>query len=137
MGTGCLLDLDKTITLVSDPPTDLVKRRNQLLKKNVDSFSIEDLRFMVSQRTGLHTLVPLGIKYLDENVFAEGDFFSGDLLLSITSLEEDFWKYNAGWYKQLSNIIRSNLSELEELPLWKHLKVSVMLFLNLQLPDSK
>ncbi|SEJ79832.1 hypothetical protein SAMN05216327_12088 [Dyadobacter sp. SG02] len=128
----CLLDLDSTITLSPVAPTNLVNKHNQLLKKNVDDFSVEDIRFMIGQRTALEILLPRAIELLNENIIAEGDLFEGDLLLSVVSLDEIFWSRNIRWYNQISELIYKSLTDVELIPLSKLVLKAVNHFLGLR-----
>ena len=88
----------------------LVTRTSKLRKVPLNEFSIEDLRIMIGQNFGLPYLVPLAIDRLKENVFAEGDLYAGDLLVTVTSVQRQFWIEHPGYKKQLREIISDNLS---------------------------
>ncbi|WP_342086199.1 contact-dependent growth inhibition system immunity protein [Dyadobacter sp. OTU695] len=128
----CLLDLDLAITLSPLVSTNLINKHNQLLKKNVDDFSVEDIRFMIGQRTALEILLPRAIELLNENIIAEGDLFEGDLLLSVVSLDEIFWSRNIRWYNQISELINKSLTDVELIPLSKVVLKGVNHFLGLR-----
>ncbi len=55
----------------------------QLRKKPVDEFTVEDLRIMIGQSIGLQFLLPQAMELLDRNPAAEGDYYPGDLLVSV------------------------------------------------------
>lgn len=63
---------------------------HRLCKKPIGEFSIEELRLMIGQSLGLPWLVPLAIEQLDENPFAHGDFYPGDLLSSVLGTLDDY-----------------------------------------------
>ena len=61
----------------------LVTTCHHLRRKPIAEFSIEDVRIMVGQRTGLEHLAPLAIEMLEETPLAEGTFYPGDLLKTL------------------------------------------------------
>ena len=104
----------------------VVTRRHQLRKLPIREFTIEDFRLMIAQRVSLETLVPLAIVHLDENPLVSGDFFRGDLLKAVLSLESSFWAKNPALFDQL-NFIMADLKEqvvrveTDLIPLWLEL----------------
>lgn len=97
-----------------DAPTNLVKRCMELYRTSISSFSIEDLRLMISQQIGLIYLIPLTIEKLGTNLFAEGNFYEGDLLQSVLNIEETYWHKHLGNYRSIQELIIDRLDELEE-----------------------
>jgi hypothetical protein len=61
----------------------LVTTCNRLRKKPVDEFTVEDLRIMIGQQIGLPYLVPRALDVLERDPLADGDFYDGDLLMSV------------------------------------------------------
>lgn len=61
----------------------------ELRKKELSKFTVEDLRIMLGQSIGARYLLPMAIKILKENPFAEGDFYEGDLLDAISRHPKD------------------------------------------------
>jgi hypothetical protein len=61
----------------------------ELRKKELSKFTVEDLRIMLGQSIGAKYLLPMAIKILKENPFAEGDFYEGDLLDAISRHPKD------------------------------------------------
>lgn len=70
----------------------LVTRAHQLYKKPLATFTVEDLRLMIGQELGLRFLVPLAVEILEEDPFVSGDYYHGDLLSAVLSIERKFWK---------------------------------------------
>lgn len=62
-----------------------------LRHKPIQEFSVEDLRITIEQDIGLAYLVPIAIERLEENPFAEGDCYAGDLLNAVLTMEDSFW----------------------------------------------
>lgn len=52
---------------------------------------------MIGQILSLNYLVPLALVILEDNVFAEGDFYCGDLLEALLGVDKDFWKNNTDY----------------------------------------
>ena len=60
--------------------THLVAICHRLRRKPIKDFGIEDIRIMVGQQIGLELLVPLAIEFLENDPFAEGDFYPGSAI---------------------------------------------------------
>jgi len=67
----------------SDFPSHLVRTCHLLRKKQLGDFRVEDLRIMLSQSIGASYLLRKALEVLEENPFACGDFFEGDLLIAV------------------------------------------------------
>ena len=87
---------------------------HQLRKKILNDFTIEDLRITIGQQMGLPYLVLLAIEVLTENLFAEGDFYDGDLLQSVLNINSVFWSANRQYWVELDSLIKQRLEEIEE-----------------------
>jgi hypothetical protein len=61
----------------------LVSICHLLRTKPISEFTIADLQILIGQRIGLPHLVPRALDILEEDPLAEGDYFSGDLLMSV------------------------------------------------------
>ncbi|MHA7102340.1 contact-dependent growth inhibition system immunity protein [Roseivirga pacifica] len=79
-----------------------------LRKKPLKDFTIEDLRIMVGQEIGLKYLVPISIQHLEVNPLVEGDYYPGDLLSSLLSINTDYWANNPPQVLKLSGIFTNN-----------------------------
>lgn len=67
----------------------LVKTCHELRKVPIAELGTEGLRMLISQGIGLSFILPLAMKELSQNPFAEGDFYQGDLLMSVVK-QADF-----------------------------------------------
>jgi hypothetical protein len=94
-------------------PTNLVKRCQELRKVPLNNFTIEDLRMMIGQQIGLQYLVQLAIEKLSDDLFAEGDLFSGDLLKSVLNVDSALWIKNK-IFGQKYELIKARRHELAE-----------------------
>lgn len=81
--------------------------------KKISEFEIEDLRIMIGQNIGLSVLVPIAIRKLTENIFAEGDYYEGDLLKSVLTSDKAFWNDHRELKKQMIGLFENNLQNLE------------------------
>lgn len=92
----------------------LVRRVHELRKLPLNEFSIEDLRIMIGQQFSLEYLVPLAIEVLKEDLFAEGDFYEGDLLKSVLQINADYWISHENYWKAVKNLIQNRRDEIIE-----------------------
>lgn len=111
-----LFNLEKIYTKTLDePPTRLVKRCLELIEVSLADYTIEDLRLMINQEFGLSYLIPLAIEKLQDNLFAEGDFYEGDLLAAVLSIDINFWQQNPNLHKQIDFLIADSREKLVEM----------------------
>jgi CDI immunity proteins len=67
--------------------TGLTKRCHRLRKVPLKDFTSSDLRIMIGQQISLVHLLPLAIQFLDTYPMLESEFYEGDLLNSLLSLD--------------------------------------------------
>jgi CDI immunity proteins len=84
----------------------LIKRVNILRKTPLGEFQVEDLRLMIGQNLSLDYLIPLAIEILEKNLFAEGDFYEGDLLQNVLNIEPSFWSKNQVYWVKIDNLLK-------------------------------
>lgn len=94
-------------------PSYLVTTCHKLRRKKLKDFTVEDLRIMIGQNIGLPFLMPLAIEILKESPLAAGDFYAGDLLNSVLSIETEFWQRNVELWQDVEHIISGLESEHE------------------------
>lgn len=90
----------------------LVARTKELRQIPLDKFSTEDLRLMIGQQFSLDYLIPLAFEILTIDLFAEGDFFEGDLLKNVLSIRTEFWDNNKEYWLRLNDLIRNRRNEI-------------------------
>ena len=90
----------------------LVKRCYELIKLPLNEYTIEDLRLMIGQEFGLLYLIPLAVEKLNDNLFAEGDMYEGDLLANVLRVPFAFWKQNPDLWAQVNNLIANKREEI-------------------------
>lgn len=98
----------------SEAPTNMVKRCLELCKIPLDKFTVEDLRLMIGQEFSLEYLIPLAIEHLQPDFFAEGDFYPGDLLNNVLSVDTKFWMANRDLWEKINELINNKRKEIEE-----------------------
>lgn len=94
--------------------TGLVKRCFELRKIPLEQFTIEDLRLMIGQKFSPDYLIPLALEVLQNDLFAEGNLFPGDLLKTCLTLPTDFWDNNKNHWTTLNNLIQNKRSKILE-----------------------
>ncbi|MDF7820499.1 contact-dependent growth inhibition system immunity protein [Runella sp. MFBS21] len=88
--------------------TYLIQTCAQLRKKRLVDFTTEDLRIMIGQRIGLLYLIPLALEVLHSNVLAAGDFYEGDLLVSVLRSDETYWQREKKQWQRVIALIEKN-----------------------------
>lgn len=91
----------------------LVNTCHKLRYKSLGSFEVEDLRVMIGQNFSLDYLIPLALETLEDNIYAEGNFYCGDLLDAVLRVDFDFWRKNPIYKSDLEYIISKNIEDLE------------------------
>jgi hypothetical protein len=91
----------------------LVKRCHELRKISLENFTTEDLRIMIGQQISLDYLIPLALDILTKDLFAEGDFFEGDLLKNVLAINTAFWDNNKSYWTTLDRLMKDRRSEIE------------------------
>ena len=76
-----------------------------LYEKPLKDFTVENLRVMIGQSIGLGFLIPLAVELLQENPFAGGDYYPGDLLSAVVKVEPGFWQTHQDFYWRVSEIV--------------------------------
>ena len=92
----------------------LITTCNRLCKKQLKDFTTEDLRIMIGQEIGLNFLIPLALETLTDDLFAEGDYYEGDLLKNVLEIKTEFWNSNKKYWKILNDLIKNRRNEIEE-----------------------
>ncbi|MDN5286304.1 MAG: hypothetical protein JWR38_2578 [Mucilaginibacter sp.] len=111
-----LFNLEKTNSDdLGEASTQLIKRCLELIKVPLNEYTIEDLRLMIGQDYGLPYLIPLAIEKLNDDLFAEGDLYEGDLLVNVLRIDHTFWKQNPDLWTQVDNLIVNRRYEIDGL----------------------
>ena len=99
----------------NEAPTNMVKRCLELCKVPLHKFTVEDLRLMIGQGFSLQHLIPLAIEHLRPDIFVEGDFYPGDLLKNVLSVETNFWIKNKHLWSEIHKLIKDKQENLTAL----------------------
>lgn len=109
-----LLEKDIWPNPVGEDATNLVKKCYALRKKVLNEFTVEDLRIMIGQNIGLDYLIPLAIEVLSADLFAEGDFYEGDLLNAVLTVRPGFWPIHHQYWMDIKKLIAAMENQLAE-----------------------
>lgn len=104
----------------------LVATCYELRKKNLKEFTVEDLRIMIGQNMGLKHLIPVALEVLKDNLFAEGDYYEGDLLKSVLTSDKDYWKSNGALKKEVLNLMEKNIDAMENIGTKDEIKLKLL-----------
>jgi hypothetical protein len=111
------LDRNKSLQQLEDcdwgePQYDshLVIECHRLRRVPLREFSVENLRIMIGQSIGLEYLMPLALERLEENPFAKGDYYPGDLLVNVLGCDARFWQQHADWRRRIAAIAERAIS---------------------------
>lgn len=85
--------------------------------KDIDAFSLEDIRFMIGQELGIVYLLPKAFEYLEKDIFLDASYYEGDLLSVVLKLPSKFWKNNPVERDKVLNLLRLNQDRIESLNL--------------------
>lgn len=119
------------ILSVPEDSSYLVRTANELRKKKLMDFEIEDLRLMIGQNISLNYLLPLAIDVLNKDILAEGDFYPGDLLKNVLDVDESVWKVNNQLFRKIKELVLNNIDRINEAETIDSVKISVSRFTNL------
>ena len=100
-----------------DPSSDYTNLVNNVLKLRkipLNQFSVENLRLMIGQNVGLRYLVPLSLDILKDDLFAEGDFYPGDLLQNVLKVPTTFWKEHKELWEAVHDLIKDQVDKIAE-----------------------
>jgi hypothetical protein len=107
-----LEELEGVVWDAPDEDSYLVTTCHALRGKPLGDFSVEDLRIMIGQGLGLPYLLPLALDVLEQDPWAEGDYYPGDLLASALRVERGFWAQTP----QLGARLRALVARLDDIP---------------------
>ena len=92
----------------------ITKRFNKLIELPLENYTIDDVRFMIIQETGLPYLLTLAIEILQNNLFAEGNYYEGDLLSSVLKIKPENWNQNKDHWLEIEKLIQPRIEQLRE-----------------------
>ena len=92
----------------------LVQTCHRLRTKPIGEFGIEDLRIMIGQNIGLSYLLPLALDRLEEDPWAAGDMYPGDLL-KMTARADFPWHTRADLRDRVQAVVVRALADIPNL----------------------
>ena len=98
-----------------DAPSDastMVARIHELRRVPVGQLSIDDVRLLIGQKVGVHTLVPIAIGYLSSEPLLTATFYPGDLLRAVLRIPNAYW----GHEERLGERLESIIDSIDEVP---------------------
>jgi len=109
-----------------DFPSRLIIRHNALLTKPIGEYTAEDLRLMIGQNTGLEYLIPKAIEVLEEDTFAEGDFYPGDLLEKVLCADPKFWNTLPQYAQALLALLEEKMDDFRSLDVTDEIREGIL-----------
>lgn len=103
----------------------LISTCQDLRKKPLYEFEIEDCRVMIGQDIGLVYLIPIAIEFLEKNILAEGDFFEGDLLLYVLKSDKNYWLNNVNDWNKVLYLFKKNKERLISFETTKEIRTNL------------
>jgi hypothetical protein len=91
-----------------EPPagaTSLVSTVHRLRQKPICALTAEDLRVLIGQHVGLAVLLPFTLEHLAREPLLEGDYYPGDVLVSVLRVPADYWASHEDQLWALNRII--------------------------------
>lgn len=111
----CLEEIDGEIwdeaELACYPGTECFALRT----KPLCDYTVEDLRAMIAHQLSLEILVPIALEILNENPLAHGDFFPGDLMAALLTIEQEFWRRHPAMHGDFDALIVDIQAAYQEL----------------------
>lgn len=90
----------------------IVQRSWRLRNVPINEFQVDDIRFLIIQGIGLKYLLPEALDLLRKNLLIEGNYYEGDLLNSVLSLEPKQWKSLEEYWYEVDRLIREEIGFL-------------------------
>src|SRR5262245_23006668 len=79
-------------------------------------FTVGNLEILIGQNFSLDYLVPLAIDRLEEDPLVEGDYYPGDLLISLLRAESGFWRSHPEMCKRMMEIAKRAMALVRNHP---------------------
>jgi hypothetical protein len=92
-------------------PSNLVINCHKYRKIPIEDLTVEQLRLLISQQIGTEYLIGVALEKLERNILTEGDFYEGDLLISVSGLPTEFWAKKQTEFRTFKSLVERN-SEL-------------------------
>ena len=70
---------------------------------------------MIGQQIALKHLVPLALDVLETNPLVEGDYYPGDLMSNVLTVDPAYWEEHQADWLRMHSIVDDLLAAVEEL----------------------
>jgi CDI immunity proteins len=94
----------------------IVTECHRLRRVPLGEYKVEDLRITIGQNLGLEYLVPLALEQLQEDPFAEGAYFPGDLLVTVLGAKGEFWQAHPELRDHIATVAERAISSFPTVP---------------------
>ncbi len=88
----------------------VVTECHRLRRVPLRDFTAENLRILIGQQIGLPYLIPVALVLLRADPFTAGDYYEGDVLVSLLRVEAAFWHEHPELRGQAEEIKSNNNS---------------------------
>jgi hypothetical protein len=92
-------------------PTPMVARCLRLRRVPIHALGRSDLRLLISQKIGLKHIVPEALKSVSEDAMLQAEFYPGDLLVALLSVDSDYWSRNPAEFHWVRSIVQSVVNQ--------------------------
>jgi hypothetical protein len=99
-----LNDLEGVDRSVQDLGTYVTRTCALLRKKPLRELSNEELRVAIGQEMSVEILVPIALRRLAASPETHGDFYPGDVLMSVLRLAQEGWVRHPDWWVEAKSI---------------------------------
>lgn len=91
-----------------------VLRFYRLHRTAIKDLEVDDLRFLIGQNAALEHLVPIALDQLKENLFVEAEYYPGDLLNALFTInaEPNYWKAHPDHRQILIGLYDENMRRM-------------------------
>lgn len=100
----------------------LFRKAYEIYHKKINSFTTEDLRFLIGQNHYLEIAIPLAIIALKKNIFEEANSYPGSLLENVLKSSKSYWKKNIDTKRIVEELYLENKPLLEKLEVTGEIK---------------
>ncbi len=88
-----------------DGATPLMLRVYQVRTQPISSYTAEDLRVLISQQVSLNVAIPCALVHLQPEPLLQGDFYPGDVLVTVLKVSPEYWTANPSHRATLEKIV--------------------------------
>jgi len=98
----------------ADDSSGTVFRFYLLHRKPIKNLELGDLRFLIGQNAALEYLVPLALDHLRKDLFIETEYYPGDLLSVLFTINDDpnYWASHPDQREVLVSLLKAQLERM-------------------------